>query len=661
MGDDNSIVNELKEAFKDLGIPETSLSDNETIPSADSKPESTPVHVKTDVSFDPEKINDIIYLEKQVVEPERLKAIRESISKWANSIPHHDLTNLGEKIELLSAVERPSYLIILQTQYEARKLKKSEYSGASLPNLTVIKSNNDVWSKNVPIVEDFADKEFHYIIEGSDEVFECEDCDGHGEVDCNTCGASGILKCFSCKGACIFKCYKCGGNGEIKCNSCYGKGEKECSGCGGKGYKGIGTSKWKCGSCGGRGYKPCTSCRNGWKNCNECGGKGEIRCRECAGKGEVGCKICKATGEITCSRCKGEGRIVQFLYLDNTFHPNQTVELVHSLEPSIINSIITETEQSAEKGKKDLRGYITKNNTNMVIDIEQPIISSDIFDAIQFSSARQKLSKLLAASKDFKQLGDFGKDYRIIRRKITIYKYDITAVDYIYSGKKYSLFIHGTSAEKICAKTSPIHELIDTYFSTAQNLYENKEYSKALELVEKMLSITPENDKAKELKNQIVVDAYFTPAQNLFKNKKFSQALEAIEEVLKILPDNKEAGELKEKIIGSINADYIKGGTIGGLIAAMTFPLTQNWGDTWWNVLRVPLVLTIGCMTGLIVAWIFIEKASTKIKKSWKRVFYPFIVSVLTIITLVVLWNVTIERFWNKTPETKAPEQKRQK
>ncbi len=229
MGDDNSIVDELKEAFKDLGIPETSVADNETPPQPQSKPKSTPGGVKPASSFDPEKINEVIFLEKQVVEPERLNAIQASISKWANGIPHHDLTDLGNKIKLTSVYERPAYLVTLHTQHETRELKNGEYPGDEIPPLKVIKIKSvDVWDIDVPLVEDFVDKQINYIIEGSNKVFECGGCDGHGEVDCNRCNSSGVTSCSKCAGHGNIRCSTCKGSGEIKCSSCSGRGEKLC-------------------------------------------------------------------------------------------------------------------------------------------------------------------------------------------------------------------------------------------------------------------------------------------------------------------------------------------------------------------------------------------------------------------------------------------------
>jgi len=67
---------------------------------------------------------NLIFEEKEITNPERLKAIKKRISEWSNSIPHHNLTDLGEKIEFLSVKEIPSYEIILLTLYQKRELKK---------------------------------------------------------------------------------------------------------------------------------------------------------------------------------------------------------------------------------------------------------------------------------------------------------------------------------------------------------------------------------------------------------------------------------------------------------------------------------------------------------------------------------------------------------
>lgn len=158
------------------------------------------------------------------------------------------------------------------------------------------------------------------------------------------------------------------------------------------------------------------------------------------------------------------------------------------------------------------------------------------------------------------------------------------------------------------------------------------------------------------------VSEYFTTSQYLFKKKEYSQAIELVEKAINITPDRKELGELKKQILLHINLEYRLGGLIGGLITVILFRLlwahnASFWGNTWWDTLKISLFLFMGLMIGDKVGTIFVNKASTKIKKSRERVFYPFMVGILTTTVLVVSWNLAIERFWSKSPEIKVQEQ----
>lgn len=287
----------------------------------------------------------------------------------------------------------------------------------------------------------------------------------------------------------------------------------------------------------------------------------------------------------------------KFLYYEDMFSPNATDELVHSLNQPLINSIVESD----------------KNNAHVVVDITQAEISGNIVDTMQHDTVKQNLTKLLAASKTVSTLGAHGTDYRILKQRIAINKYDIVIVNYRHLSKSYSLLIHGTNTKTVYVKTSPIHQLVDNYLASAGQLFKQKEYSQAFDLVEKILNISPEKAEAKEL---------------------------------------------KKEILNRINAEYALGGLSGGLITTLLFRLAWAhnslpfWGNTWWETIKVSILLFVGVLTGLVTAAIFADKGATKIKESRKRVLYPFIVSILSTIILVVSWNLATERLWGKNPET---------
>lgn len=236
-----------------------------------------------------------IYEEKNITDAEKLKSVRKIISIWSNSLPNHELTDLGDKVEILSVMEKPSYLITFQTQYERRELedKIRPYKGESIPQKSITqKSDIDIWSINIPPVDDFTDAEKECIVNDSQEILKCEQCHSQGEITCQSCNGSGIKTCLFCSGRGEVKCSSCGGSGEHKCNLCCGSGQRDES---------IGNGRYRklnCYACGGRGYNACKECRHGWNNCVICGSSGNVTCGKCNGFRKLRCPFCDGYKEV---------------------------------------------------------------------------------------------------------------------------------------------------------------------------------------------------------------------------------------------------------------------------------------------------------------------------------------------------------------------------
>ncbi len=101
--------------------------------------------------------------------------------------------------------------------------------------------------------------------------------------ECPSCNGSGTIRndCSFCD------------NGYRECNLCYGKSEIRCSYCQGGG-------SFRCNRCAGRGY-------NGDEECPNCNGSGEIQCDNCKGTQIIPCPSCGAKGLVPCSSCGGRG------------------------------------------------------------------------------------------------------------------------------------------------------------------------------------------------------------------------------------------------------------------------------------------------------------------------------------------------------------------
>ena len=80
-------------------------------------------------------------------------------------------------------------------------------------------------------------------------------------------------------------CDYCGGDGEVRCEACNGNGEVRCEACDGDGEDDEGNP------------------------CEECQGGGRVECENCNGRGRYTCDDCMGYGGKRCPECDGDGYI----------------------------------------------------------------------------------------------------------------------------------------------------------------------------------------------------------------------------------------------------------------------------------------------------------------------------------------------------------------
>jgi len=541
-----------------------------------------------------------IFEEKEITEVDKLKIIRDRISKWSNSIPFHDLTDFGDKIDFVSVIEKPCYIVILNTQYEKRELKKGErpYRGEKIPPKLIDENNVNIWEFNTSLVEDFKEKEESYIITASQEVSKCFNCHGRGEVVCDSCDGSRFETCSHCSGCGEVKCSSCGGRGEHRCRSCGGTGQKE------KTKYDYRTSSSRtiyehCSSCGGRGYIPCTSCRNGYRNCNYCGGRGQVTCWTCRGR-----------GMLTCDICNGEGEVVSYLYFNDIFKPITKTEIIN--HPDLPKDIISgESIHIYHEEKDTIKKTVKEQEGTIVLEIIQKTIPENILETLPHISVKTAVLQLISSSREAKKIGIMGKDCRILKQKLTINQINVISVVYKYLNKLYFIWLYGKENELLFAPASPISEVCDNYYVSSQDLFKKKAYSQALDIIEKVILMNPKREDAKKL---------------------------------------------KKNIINKIHHQYVIGGICGGVISGSIIGLLLNFkiklpyslyktgiifiSPLYIFKIKLPYSLyeTLGDSTingviiGLIIGLIFRLVFSIKIRESKKRFLYPFWVSIIVTI-----------------------------
>ena len=656
--------NSFSDRFRNLQFNNTNNVNNTNTNDINNKTNNEQTNVKNNspiigesrnFDFDVDEINKKlkdIFIKKEIMEESEINKIKKRLSLYSNSVPNHDLKDLGEKINIISALDLPLYKIVLNSHYEIRKLKDGTlpYKGEQIPKKLLNREDVDVWSFNtqqISSVKDFEEKEQDFTIVASQEVERCSSCHGNGENICDDCHGQGEIRCS-----------ECGGKGEVRCSSCHGHGYKIDS-------EGKRSSCWWCH---GTGYVKCSSCTNGYNTCFNCHGR----------------------GKVTCYMCDGQGEVVNFLYIHDVLQNRKLIEIINNEQypkemisgeksniydkDGILNKkeddeYLTEEElkkkypleyenfkhkmkkmdeelqgvldlydkygltfSSEEKKKKEeleylkengFVGYYYKNKTNKIIDNKEDIdkldnslirnqkektiidfknntIPDSLLDSLdtnEYILLKRAFSRVLSNSKKISDFGILNTDYKILKQHINISKINVVCVKYKYQNNEYTIWLYGDNYSFVYVEKSPITEIYNDYIEQSENLLEQKQYSKALEFIDKCILMKPKNDVTIKLRTEI---------------------------------------------IDKIKHQYWIGGLFGGLLlipASFLYVIVKIdvstykhtlLGEIMWAIL---ISLGIGFLIGIISNIIH----STSIKKSFKRYLMPIIYSFI----LSLIYNVT--------------------
>jgi len=412
--------------------------------------------------------------EKDVSGDKKLESsLRKSINNWANEIPHHPYTNLGDKIKVLSMWYKPAYPVRLRSQYEERsKFKDHEpYTNQTIPPRKYYElSDFNSWDINLKKISRFENSTNNYYVPGSQYVENCHHCHATGSVTCHTCHGNRTITCPVCRGA-----------REVNCSSCGGRGDKYCSNCGGTGSKSEQVSKtrqvWvntdnggyyrnetyyetvsrRCNTCGG----------SGRTRCYTCGGSGKVTCSRCSGRGIITCTVCGGTGKLTCPVCKGETQLMHHFYIKRKleYTDKETCVIhgdVYENFPEFLEEFSNYESKvvSTAKGDRLFKGQLPEgHHLNKYID--KFILEAD--RETTDSHCRQ-----------FQQL-------------------DISCIDtwelrYSFKGKEYVMAFTG-SQYKIIPGLSPIYEVAFNYWEKGVSAARTFMYSRASRQLTKALKI----------------------------------------------------------------------------------------------------------------------------------------------------------------------------
>lgn len=421
--------------------------------------------------------------EQQVKDDKKLEeSFRKKINEWARSIPHHNLKNLGDQIEITDIWYKPAYPIRLRSQYEERGKHEGfePYTNQQIPPRTYYKlSDFNAWDIKLVDIDDFENSSTNYYVNGSQHVTDCSRCGAKGWITCTQCGGRTTITCPKCSGAGKTKCSSCGGSGSKSCGSCNGRGTitRQVSGTRqvwvpptsdstlyGKGreghYRTESTTTTK--------TESCSACRGtGKRVCSNCSGKGKVTCSRCSGRGTITCPRCSGSGRNTCPDCQGHKKLMHHFYVKRDL--NYTDKATCVIHGEVFDNFPQFIEEYTNYESYDLinlreekleKGQLPKDNHL------NPFIDEYIAEAHKETTKVHNLA--------FQQL-----DVECI---------DTWELKYRFKGKDYVMLFHGSTYE-IVPGLSPIYEIAFNYWKKGTKAGRSFSYYSAKRLLAKASKI----------------------------------------------------------------------------------------------------------------------------------------------------------------------------
>ncbi|MBN2652591.1 MAG: hypothetical protein JXR63_09415 [Spirochaetales bacterium] len=425
-----------------------------------------------------------------------VELVRQIISDWGNSIPHHNLVDFGNKIELLDLVYRPCYFMTLTTQYEGRSKRSSQrpYLGDSIEKQVVYSIDEfNSWDRVLPESEGYEKKSSSFVVAGSEHVEDCGKCHASGKITCPSCGGKGKETCGTCKGKGEIRCSSCSGTGQIRCSSCSGSGYsgyQKCSACGGSGqvYRNNGNTaegKWACMSCGGSGRgarQRCSRCHGTGKlTCTSCHGHGKNTCSTCRGSGILVCKKCNGQKVITCPTCDGKTQLVHYYAIDQYFSPIQHNPLVAhpKVRANFPDFTIDYNEEPGIEILTDSVDGVFKRN---------PLSGTPI----------AKLFDKMVADSEAETPFDNRIGKKIVRQHLILSRVNLYDVIYKFEDKEWELLILGSN-NRIMSNDSPFLKLSQSCLENAKKSYKLGKIGRSMDFVEAANEMDLEGKRYEEL------------------------------------------------------------------------------------------------------------------------------------------------------------------
>jgi hypothetical protein len=417
--------------------------------------------------------------ESRVDNPVEIVRLRAKVSEWASSIPHHDLTDLGARMEIVSVFFRPAYCVSLISQYESRSLCQGQKpdTGVSAPDL-IKDCKVNVWTLPLHPFTGFKEHTKDYTVENSEVYYDCPQCGRRLYITCRACGGLGSQTCGGCGGHGKLRCEECEG-GYKKCWSCSGRGQVEAQVSTSYGYQRV---YQNCSHCAGRGHTLCSACVHGFKTCFYC-----------QGHGKTVCGYCRGDGQVVCDGCRGGGTITSYLYTHQKF----------SLRPSGKNIIHPSV---CESFSKEFLAGFEKNlgkEARLLFEELRPEWAAQDFSGLRYDCLKRAAEELVRSAKSQEKQRSPFKGSHIVRQKFAIFREEIACVEYRYYDKSYKVYVYGKSG-KVWADQSPVHDVEKNRVAKAGDLFKERKYTEAIELMRKAAAMAPSNKTYPEFIQRIL-------------------------------------------------------------------------------------------------------------------------------------------------------------
>lgn len=361
------------------------------------------------------------------------------LTAYARAVPHHDIKDFGNEIEITGSAVLTVYQVELTTLFERREVAERERpcDGGAVPAAASVTLDSfDPWGVGLPPAE------------FTDGTVEVPVPDSESARPCTACGSDGELVCPSCDGERVARCPTCDGNGIARCGNCFGLGRVEnkvpqqrqraCH-CVRGSYQSNPNSNVRfstCSNCGNTGVERYTHYASEWVQCLACQATGRRTCGGCRGHGRVACPTCGGHGGVGCEACGRSGRVIHSLAVVRTLDPYRTAALAPPDGcPDEAANLLGPDDDFESRFARTVVGTPLS-----VGDWSLPLNAAAVVEGLRTAAAART-----------------SPEWRSVGERVRVLTAPVYRLDYTFGGRRYAAWLPG-EGRSVYAPTSPLTE-----------------------------------------------------------------------------------------------------------------------------------------------------------------------------------------------------------